>query len=182
MVECPSCTQTFDSEQGMKIHHGKVHDEPLAKIQGDKLECPSCERFFDTEQGRSLHHSKVHGESLLKEFTECESCGQEFGYYPKTRRGVYCSDCSPHSEAPYGRKTENRERIKQYKMSSTCVVCGEDEWRVLEFHHLDSEEKDGDVYNMVGRPWEAIEQEISKCEIVCRNCHIKIHSGIVNLS
>lgn len=181
MVECPSCDEEFDSRQGMKIHHGKVHDDPLAEIEGDKLPCPSCNRFFNTEQGRSLHHSIVHGESLLAEVAECENCGQEFEYYPSSRRGVNCSDCAPHSDAPYGRKSENKEKIKEVKMDSACV-CGEDEWRVLEFHHLDSEEKDGNIYDMVGKPWQIIQEEISKCEIVCRNCHIKIHSGIKSIS
>jgi len=31
MAECPTCETELDTEQGMKIHHVNVHDEPLTQ-------------------------------------------------------------------------------------------------------------------------------------------------------
>ena len=53
-----------------------------------------------------------------------------------------------------------------------CVDCGISDWRVLEFDHV-TDDKVAGVLAMVNRgsTWEKILEEISKCEIRCKNCH-----------
>lgn len=69
----------------------------------------------------------------------------------------------------------------EYKKTLACVLCGEKEPACLDFHHL--RDKDREVAVMVknGAGKQAILDEISKCIIVCANCHRKIHAGIVDL-
>ncbi len=51
-----------------------------------------------------------------------------------------------------------------------CVDCGETDPVVLEFDHLG--EKDFNIAKGIrDRNWESVLAEISKCEVVCANCH-----------
>ena len=61
-----------------------------------------------------------------------------------------------------------------YLATHPCEECGESDVRVLEFHHVGG--KDMAVSAMVsgGYSIERITSEISKCTILCANCHRKI--------
>ena len=54
---------------------------------------------------------------------------------------------------------------------SRCVDCGEDDFCVLDFDHV--ERKNGSVIRMAreGRAWAKLKAEIAKCVIRCANCH-----------
>ncbi len=64
------------------------------------------------------------------------------------------------------------------KMGGKCSVCGYHEnISALEFHHRDPKDKEFriDVRHMSNRKMEDLETEISKCDLVCANCHRVIH-------
>ncbi len=54
-----------------------------------------------------------------------------------------------------------------------CQDCGYDNWIALQFDHIDPTQKSGEVPVMVneGKSLTKVQIEISKCEIVCANCH-----------
>jgi len=56
-----------------------------------------------------------------------------------------------------------------------CVDCGEGDFRVLDFDHIDPNDKSeiGGVAQLLWRncSLKRIKAEIEKCEIVCSNCH-----------
>ena len=60
--------------------------------------------------------------------------------------------------------------LNEYLKTHPCVVCGENDPLVLEFDHLDNKKynvsKMRQSYN-----WETILKEISKCQVLCANCH-----------
>jgi hypothetical protein len=66
----------------------------------------------------------------------------------------------------------NRDRIREYLSSHPCVDCGESDHMVLEFDHVRGN-KLATVSALRGRmaKWSRIEEEISKCEVRCANCH-----------
>ena len=86
-------------------------------------------------------------------------------------------------------KAQVRERqdsitkwFKEYKLSLKCEICGESHPACLDFHHRDPEEKDIEIARAVnrGRSIEKIKQEIDKCQVLCANCHRKLHyAGLV---
>jgi hypothetical protein len=115
---------------------------------------------------------------------------ESFAWRDKSRRlyNVWCRDCSkaydrnrylttdrPHSVRANTKKhvTENRHKISEY-FKSGCVDCGNLDIRVLQFDHLNPEEKIANVGTMLrrGLAWSTIENEIKKCEIRCANCHM----------
>ena len=58
----------------------------------------------------------------------------------------------------------------EYFSTHPCVDCGETDPVVLEFDHL--RDKSFDVAQALpARNWQSILDEITKCEVVCANCH-----------
>lgn len=61
-----------------------------------------------------------------------------------------------------------------------CMICGYSKClQALEFHHVNSSEKDFSVSNKgYTRSWKKVKEEIDKCALVCANCHREIHAGL----
>ena len=70
-----------------------------------------------------------------------------------------------------------REFCQNYKRWNPCVKCGETDYRCLEFHHLEDKtiKAMADIYRF---PLWRIQLELDKCEILCANCHRKLHFPI----
>lgn len=65
-----------------------------------------------------------------------------------------------------------------------CQVCGYDKHkRVLECHHLISEEKEYTIAKMrtSRRNSDILRKELSKCALLCANCHREVHLGLLKL-
>lgn len=58
-------------------------------------------------------------------------------------------------------------------MEHSCVDCKEDDPMVLEFDHLRDKKKNIGQMCLDGNSWKNIQEEIEKCEVVCKNCHAK---------
>ena len=57
------------------------------------------------------------------------------------------------------------------------LECEEDMIGVFSFHHRNPEEKDFGISSKYDRlSWEKIKKELDKCELVCNNCHGRIHA------
>ena len=69
------------------------------------------------------------------------------------------------------------EWFKKYKETLQCSVCGETHPACLDFHHRDPSTKKAPVGNMVHRSSSktSILREIEKCDVLCANCHRKLH-------
>ena len=75
------------------------------------------------------------------------------------------------------RKRELSEWLLSIKMASHCCKCTEDHPACLEFHHRNPKDKELEISTMVARGMSKfrIGREITKCEIICSNCHRKLH-------
>jgi len=82
-------------------------------------------------------------------------------------------------ESEINRVNEMREDTKDWvnsvKQDKGCQECGEDHPACLDFHHID--EKDDSIWNMAhnNRSKDSIRDEMSKCIVLCANCHRKEH-------
>ncbi len=79
-------------------------------------------------------------------------------------------------------KKEIRDWIKRYKEGQSCKFCNESNPIVLEFHHKNKKDKVMTVSKMVslGYNIDLIKLEMSKCVVLCSNCHKKLEWIINN--
>ncbi len=75
-----------------------------------------------------------------------------------------------------------KEEYRAWKRSVGCAFCSENEPCCLEPHHLDPSEKDTDPSNLLGYSKKRLIAELNKCILVCRNCHSKIHEGLITVT
>ncbi len=74
---------------------------------------------------------------------------------------------------------ELKQWLKRYKDQHCCIECGENHPACLQFHHRNREEKSFTIGHDLGG-WRYItlkklKEEISKCDILCGNCHAMWH-------
>lgn len=66
---------------------------------------------------------------------------------------------------------EKRAYVKKVK-DVPCADCGiKYPSYVMDFDHLNPEEKEGRISYLVHLSWKRLKKEIDKCEVVCSNCH-----------
>jgi len=99
-------------------------------------------------------------------------------------------ELSPYQRYYYKNREEERQRtkertkelkkwFKEYKKNFECKNCDEDHPACLDFHHTG--EKDSGVTELVSRKntsKKRIKEEIEKCEVLCANCHRKLHAEL----
>jgi hypothetical protein len=86
------------------------------------------------------------------------------------------------TKSEYVTNWRRRTKIKlvEYK-GGKCIKCGYNtSLRALEFHHINSNEKDFQI-SRVSISYEKLKKETDKCLLVCSNCHCEIHDGIINI-
>lgn len=72
----------------------------------------------------------------------------------------------------------------EYKKKLKCRFCNESYFKCLDFHHLDPKTKIFCISKAASsghKGWGTILKEIDKCIVVCKNCHTKIHDGVLNI-
>jgi hypothetical protein len=109
------------------------------------------------------------------------------------KRHSFCKDCQRrYSREHYKKNKElhnsrrrknnriyrerNRQFIKDYLREHPCSICGFSDARALDFHH-EQENKRENISDLVrgGRPIEFLMKEVSRCSVVCANCHRILH-------
>jgi len=86
-------------------------------------------------------------------------------------------------EKAYTRK--HKDKIKkwylEYKKTLKCKLCQERHPACLEFHHKDPTTKERDISRMARDNFsiKKMKEEIVKCQVLCCNCHRKLHSPVV---
>jgi hypothetical protein len=94
------------------------------------------------------------------------------------RREHYARNKTVYYERNRIRRLRFREYLYRVKQESQCTLCGEDDPRCLDFHHLG--DKSDDVSSLGHySTLQKLQAEIRKCVVLCRNCHAKLHHPLV---
>lgn len=110
--------------------------------------------------------------------SRCKSCDKTY------REQYYKTNSSAYKTRSKEQRKKSTEEYIAWKNEQQCCVCGESDDACLDAHHLDPAEKEYKLSELGSRAfgskkWYA---ELSKCIIVCSNCHRKIHKhGIDNV-
>ncbi len=79
------------------------------------------------------------------------------------------------------RRRKLREWLVEYKSKLKCEICGFNHLACLTFHHKDPNDKDIEVSRAISTAcWskDRILREISKCQVLCANCHNILHYNL----
>ena len=92
-------------------------------------------------------------------------------WYPKNRQ--------KHIQINQARKDRIGTFVNSFKNGCSCLYCPESDPVCLEFHHRVPDEKKFEISRakQLGLNQEQIAAEIAKCDLVCANCHRKLHKG-----
>jgi hypothetical protein len=72
-------------------------------------------------------------------------------------------------------------KFNEWRQNKGCLCCGENTPVCLDLHHLDPSMKEGNPSKFVKYGWKRLMEEAEKCVVVCRNCHAKIHAGLIKV-
>ncbi len=95
----------------------------------------------------------------------------------KSRRDWYARNPEHAKGEVKRRKLEMRAWFAEYRSSLSCIICNENHPGVLDFHHRDPSTKEASLANVVSSGWgkKRIIEEVEKCDVLCSNCHRKLH-------
>jgi len=127
----------------------------------------------------------------------CNKCGlnkeeSDFNFNKSTGRyACHCRKCHSaylkqnykENKARYKANAKKRQReirdwYNDYKSKLFCKNCGENHPGCLDFHHKDRDVKEKEISQAMGSGWsvEKLLEEMAKCDVLCSNCHRKLHS------
>jgi hypothetical protein len=138
--------------------------------------------------GRSL------SEVVYKACSKCKiskPATKEFFYIKRAKLDnldSWCKSC--HKKYQEKNFESHRIRNKNYHkkckkraieyLGGQCQCCGfKKAMSVLQFHHRDPAEKEGDFKKIRGMSPEKRKEELDKCDLLCANCHFGFHAGAV---
>lgn len=125
-------------------------------------QCSKCKQILPVENFRWKNKSKNLRHSQCK---QCQSQQEKIHYQERKNQVI---------ENTFSYKERNLEYIKQRK-SCGCQKCGEQRFYLLDFHHINKEEKNHNINEMRTASLERLENEINKCVVLCANCHREFH-------
>ena len=95
-----------------------------------------------------------------------------------SRRKYYHTHKVTEQARIYARIQEIKLWLDNYKKTLSCSKCPENHPACLDFHHRNPKEKEASISQIAtkkGWGMKKIIKEISKCDVLCANCHRKLH-------
>ncbi len=128
--------------------------------------CSSCKQCKDTSE---FHKNSTKKDGLNNNCKVCAIEKSKISYAKSSDRIIKRSNEDRSSLA---------QIINNIKAKYKCQFCSEDDPVCLDFHHVESEEKESGISQLVYRKKrKLVFDEMRKCIIVCSNCHRKIHAN-----
>ena len=131
---------------------------------------------------------------------KCKSCQiekpledfyRDCSYKDGIGRSYGCKQCAMEYQRRYNRinraKVTEASRLKRQRMKAMlvsenggkCSICGYNRYYgALGFHHRDSSKKE---YSVSLTGINKARKEAKKCILVCSNCHMELHGGVISI-
>jgi len=186
ILEQANATLVSDVEE--KIHHGdmitficKCGDEYTKNYTGIRKVGAYCSKCVRKKEIADINKKKADEKrDIIKKDNpgklKCGQCGKikseelfSFKKNSNIERRTFCIECVKNDEKRLDNISDIVMKIKKEK--GPCVDCGEDNVHLLQFDHIDSELKEGNVGSF--KNIEKIQAEADKCEMRCIICHVR---------
>lgn len=132
--------------------------------------CCSCKTEKSIEEFSKAANRKDGLQTCCKTCVKC---------YDKKR---YEADPQLWKETTKANRRKLMKEIADLKALRGCIICEERTPCCLDFHHLDSETKEGHVADLINKGCRNLGlKEIEKCVVICSNHHRKFHAGLITL-
>jgi hypothetical protein len=151
MKICLKCNKEFNN---------RVIIDGKERVINKRKYCLKCSPF-GMKNTKRLHLPQRDSNSKKN----CIECGRDFKW---TKNNV-CPTCR-------SLKRRKLHRIKAIEYcGGRCSNCGNNDSDVLTFHHTNPRTKKFTLCSNWQKKWDTIVEELNKCEILCANCHMKLH-------
>jgi hypothetical protein len=80
-----------------------------------------------------------------------------------------------HHKASKKSYDRGQEFMNKHRALCGCQKCGDKRYWVIDYHHLDPNEKDNPITYYKTSTLDVLKKEIKKCIPLCRNCHTDFH-------
>lgn len=112
----------------------------------------------------------------------CTKCKQElpidqFNWRDRSK-GTRRSECKYcHNNYMKQKYREKQVAVQELKSQCACAKCGDKRGYVLDYHHINPDEKENGIARMVSNNYtlDKVFTEIEKCIVLCANCHREFH-------
>lgn len=129
--------------------------------------CSSCKKSLpETLEYFAL--KKLKTKTSFQSF--CKTCQKKYRKkHYENNKSYYIDKSKKYRDALYS-------WFIKIKKDLACEICGENRWWVLDFHHSDPSNKKMEVSILARSSSKKIVlEEISKCRVLCSNCHRDLH-------
>lgn len=171
MKQCTKCKEWKDESE-----FGK----DKAKKDGLSTICKEC-RNIAAREYRRTHREQTNAASRAyweKHKAERQAYNKQYYLDNKEKLKQHIAEWrknNPEKSLEYAKRTRDKSRDFIDSLKTPCVKCGEDRIWVIDFHHVDHNEKKFTIPQNKGRKKEDILDEVGKCVCLCRNCHSEFH-------
>lgn len=131
----------------------------------------------------SISRRKKHDYTIsgTKTCSKCKLVKNFSDFYRKKNNAPtsYCKECNLLLSKERNRSA--KEECISF-LGGKCISCGFNKYvGALEFHHLDPKSKDFEISKRYREFNDAIKKELSKCVLLCSNCHKMVHAGVISV-
>ncbi len=153
-------------------------EEKLLQEKYPSTPSPELEQVF--ERSSVAINTKANRMGLSKESTSsnyprqnnCSECGEEYTIGESSWKHTdVCRACYDRV-----RRMERKRKIIEELFEGECEICGYSGCqKALTFHHINPDEKEMQLSDMLRRSWDIVVKEAKKCKLLCSNCHNTLH-------
>jgi len=139
--------------------------------------CSKCKEEKENGQFPMQSRKTKNGVSKKVRRSECKACYNEY-----IRN--YLKGNNAHKNRVKSGKILRREFVTKIKLETGCKICKYNKCASsLHYHHINPEDKEFEISWAVNQQLteEKILAEISKCALLCANCHGEVEEGITKL-
>jgi len=147
---------------------------------------PACLDFHHPNDDKEMAITDMvtHGYSTDRLEPEIDGCEPLCANCHKKRHDRRPSVVREETAPPRTKRERLQQWTVEYRRHTGCQRCSEADPVCLQFHHSDPEGKTASVGKLISdsAPEAEIREEVSRCIVLCANCHRKEHVEVPDMS